>query len=94
MTIIPFLNQVNKVILNPIILLLFALSFLYFVYGIVIFLSKESDGKGNERAEAKNSIMWGIVGMVIMFSVYGIINFVITTFGIQKSDVKYIDNNL
>ena len=95
MTIVPFLQRVSNVILNPIILLLFAVSFLYFVYGVVKFLQQEADGKGTEREEAKNSIKWGIVGMVIMFSVYGLINFVLASFGIQPtSKVNGSDVNI
>lgn len=81
-TIVPFLNRVNEFILNPLILLMFGLSLVYFVYGVVKFLSADADDKGTTRSEARNSIMWGIVGMVIMFSVYGIIQFVLTTFGV------------
>ncbi len=81
-TIVPFLYKVNNIILNPIITLLFAVSGAYFVYGIVKFLSSDAGDKTSARIEARNSIMWGIVGMVIMFSVYGIINFVLGTFGI------------
>ncbi len=84
-TIVPFLQKLNSVILNPIIELLFALAFIYFIYGIVKFLSLESGDKARE--EAKNAIWWGIVGMVIMFSVYGIIWFVIGTFGIEVTDI-------
>ncbi len=87
-TIIPFLNKVNSLILNPIISLMFAISFAYFIYGGVKFLSLDVGDK--ERKDAQMAIFWGIVGMVIMFSVYGIINFVLGTFGIDKSAVQYI----
>ena len=87
-TIIPFLQKVLDVILNPLITLLFALAFLYFAYGIIRFLSASGDDKSGKRIEARNSILWGIVGMVIMFSVYGIINFVLGTFGIGPNDVE------
>lgn len=92
MTIVPFLNKVNDLILNPIILLLFALAFLYFLYGIVKFVNPGTGEK--EKAEARNGILWGLVGMAIMFSVYGLINFVLATFGIPQSEVKYIDQKL
>ena len=83
LTIIPFLNRVNNLILNPLIKLAFAVSFVIFIYGIVRFLSVDSGDKSTTRAEARNSIMWGMVGMLIMFSVYGIIHFVLGTFGIS-----------
>lgn len=88
MTIIPFLNKVNNLVLNPIILLLFVLSFLYFFYGIAKFLNPNTGE--TDKKEARNSILWGLVGMAIMFSVYGIIKFVLGTFGISPSDVQYI----
>ncbi len=81
LSIIPFLNRFNGVILNPIIALLFALSLAYFIYGVIKFLSLEDGNK--EKDEAWSSILWGIVGMVIMFSVYGIIRFVLASFGIS-----------
>ena len=84
-TIIPFLYKVNNLILNPIIILLFALSTLYFIYGIVRFLSL--DVADVSRKEAKSAIIWGIVGMVIMFSVYGIIGFILATFGIKETTI-------
>ena len=87
MTIIPFLNRVDKLILNPLILLAFAISFVIFIYGVVRFLSVDSGDKGTTRAEARNSILWGIVGMLIMFSVYGIIQFILFSFGISATDV-------
>lgn len=85
MTIVPFLNRVDAYVLNPIIALLFAISFLYFSYGVVRFLSHDADGKNPAREEAKNSIIWGIVGMAVMFSVFGLINFILISFGISGS---------
>ena len=84
-TIVPFLYKVNSLILNPLILLAFALSAVYFFYGIVKFLRLDAADKS--RQEAKDAIMWGIVGMVIMFSVFGIIHFVLASFGIQNGDI-------
>lgn len=84
MTIVPFLNRVNDLILNPLILLAFSLAFVYFIYGIFKFLSLEAGDK--TRKEAQDAILYGIIGMVIMFSVYGIIKFVLATFGISESE--------
>ncbi|MFA5888997.1 MAG: hypothetical protein WCW47_01755 [Candidatus Paceibacterota bacterium] len=84
MTIIPFLNKVSDLILNPLILLAFGLAFVYFTYGVVKFLSLDAGDKS--RKEAQDAILWGLVGMVIMFSVYGIIKFVLASFGITAPD--------
>ena len=90
MTIVEFLKKVDNLVLNPVILLLFAVSVVYFLYGIVKFLSLESGDKS--RDEARNAILWGIIGMVIMFSVYGIIKFLLSSFGITTP--TYIRGNL
>ena len=88
MTIVPFLEKVDLVILNPLIFLMFGLAGVYFIYGIVKYLSLEAGDKS--RKEAQDSIIWGIVGMVIMISVYGLIKFILATFGISdiSADAK------
>lgn len=80
-----FIQSVDRVILNPLIILMFSLALLYFVYGVIRFLSLDAADK--TRDEAKNAILWGIVGMFIMFSVYGIIKVLLSTFGITSTDV-------
>lgn len=84
-TLIPFLNNVNKYILNPVIGLLFAVAFVIFIYGIFKFLS--TDVEATSRKEAQDAILYGFIGMIIMFSVYGIIAFVLKTFGVTPNDV-------
>lgn len=86
MTIVPFLNKVNNLILNPIILLLFAISFVYFAIGIINLIRLEPGD--SKKEDAMKSIIWGIVGMLVMFSVYGLIAFVFDTFGISNPSVK------
>lgn len=80
MTIIPFLQRVDQVIINPLILLVFVLATLYFLYGIVKFLDPNTGEK--DKIDARNAMLWGIVGMAIMFSVYGLMAFVLNTFGV------------
>ena len=81
-SIVCFLSKVDDAILNPLILLLFVLSTLYFFYGVVKFLNPSTAEK--DRLEARSAMMWGIVGMAIMFSVFGIISFVLTSFGVSN----------
>lgn len=85
MTIATFLSRVNAYVLNPIIILAFAVATVYFMYGIVKFLSSGTDGVDKSRQEAKDAILYGIIGMVVMFSVYGLIRFVVSTFGIDNT---------
>ncbi len=84
-TIVPFLHKVNAVILNPVIKLAFAIAILIFFYGIFEFIQKETGDK--DREKGKDKIKWGLVGMLIMFSAYGIINLILGTFNFPKPDI-------
>jgi hypothetical protein len=74
-----FLAGVNKAIVNPFITLLIALAAVYFLWGMAQFVMNSSDA--GSREEGKRKIIWGLVGLAIMVSVYGILNIVLGTFG-------------
>lgn len=79
MTVAEFLNKVNAVIINPLIILLFAIAFLILFWGIFQFIASDS----KNREDGKKKILYGIIGMFIMFSVYGLMRIVLGTFGIN-----------
>lgn len=82
MVIQEFLNKINQYILNPLIVLAFAIAFVVFLWGLFQFiLTQTSDAN---REEGKRKIFWGLFGMFIMFSVYGIIRLILSTFGISS----------
>ncbi len=75
------LLRINKYILNPFIGFLFVLASVLFVYGLVRYLLA---GEGEQdRETGKRHMLWGIVGMFIMISVFGIMRLVVNTFGIN-----------
>ena len=80
MTIVALLNKVNDLILNPIITLAFAVAMLVFFWGVVQFINSETaDAK---RAEGQRKLIFGLIGMFVMVSAFGIIHFILSTFGI------------
>ena len=87
-------NLVNKFvdyIINPAILIIFAAGFFLFVWGLVQFLWNLDEGA---QSDGKQHMLWGIVGMLIMISVYGIIGLIDNSFGLQISnpDISRINN--
>jgi hypothetical protein len=80
MTIEPFLDKVTQFILNPIIILIFAIAFVIFFWGIFQFIATET--VDSQREQGKRKIFYGLLGMFIMFSAYGLIRFIINTFGL------------
>jgi len=82
--IVPFLNKINQFILNPLILLVFAIAFLVFFWGIFQFIASQTTDSARE--EGKRKIFWGLFGMFIMVSAYGLIHLILGTFGISGPD--------
>lgn len=89
-TIIPFLRNLSGYILNPLILILFLVAFIYFAWGVIHLINEDA----TKKSEAKNAVLWGLVGMFIMFSTYGIIRLILDTFGMDKENVPFINSKL
>ena len=61
---------INKYLINPIIIVLFAIATLVFVYGLVEFIAnKDSEDK---QKEGKKHMLWGIVGLAVMAGAVGL----------------------
>lgn len=63
--------------------LLFAVAFIMFLYGV--FKSYIlSHGDPDEVKQGHHLILWGIVGFAVMISLWGLVNIVANTFGLQN----------
>ncbi len=81
-TIVGLLNKINALIINPIIILAFVVALLVFFWGIFQFIQSETaDAK---RDDGKKKILYGLLGMLVMFSAYGIIRLILATFGLPN----------
>ncbi len=87
-TIVPFLDKVSQYILNPLIKLVFAIAFLVFVFGIFQFINSETSDKA--RVLGKQKIVYGLVGMLIMFSAYGLVHAIVSVIPGAKSDTGFL----
>jgi len=75
------MDKINKVIINPLITLLFAIAMVYFIWGVVEFIM--GAGSEEKRATGRRHMIWGIVGMAIMAGVWGIIRVILGTLGVH-----------
>lgn len=58
--------------------IIFAIAFLVFLWGVFqYFIAGGADE--SKRSEGKNFVMWGLIGFVLMFSLWGIVNLLIGT---------------
>ena len=80
MTIATLVQRFETFIVFPILLLLFALAFLYFLWGMTMFVWKADSDEG--RTTGITHMLWGVIVMFIMTAAWGIINIIQNTFSI------------
>lgn len=60
---------------------LFAIAVVVFIYGVVKFIGTQDS---SEREQGKQFMLWGIVALAVMFSVWGIVNLLGLTFNVHN----------
>lgn len=73
-------NRFSSAIINPLLLLLFAVGLLVFVWGVVEFLW-DLGMSPDHKETGKQHMLWGIVGMFVMSSAYAIVRLIATMVG-------------
>ena len=83
-----FVGKINRRIVNPLIYFMFAAALAYFIYGVVDFLINSASA--GEKNTGKQHMIWGLIGMFIMFAVFGILKLIENTLGINVSDNPFL----
>jgi len=81
MTFKTFAEGIVGVMSSIVVPIIFAFAFAAFVYGVVkyFFLSQ---GEDKSLAEGRQFALWGILAMVLLFSIWGVVNILLSTLGI------------
>ena len=79
------INQINNVI-NAIIPFLVGLAVLVIIWGVFNYISGAGDEE--KRAQAKQYIVWGVVGVFIMLSIWGLVNVLVNSFDLKKTPLS------
>ncbi len=82
---VTFANKLSIAIVNPLLFLLFTMALAYFVYGIMVFLIRADDESA--RTSGRSAMLWGVIGMVIMASVFFILRVTLNTVGVQNTQL-------
>lgn len=88
-----FKSLINEVfiggLIRPVVPLLIGLAVVLFIYGVIIFMF--SDG-GEKKEDGKSYMIWGIVGIFVMVSVWGLVAVLQSTFQLSNdpSSIKII----
>ena len=74
-----FLTNIQGTI-NKIIPVIIAITVLVFIWGVANYIMNAGDEE--KRKEARQFIIWGMVGFVIMVGIWGLINVFVSAFGL------------
>ena len=62
--------------------LVVAVAFVVFLWGAFEFVRNAGDAK--KREEGRTALLWGLVGLVVIFGAYGLVNIALGTFGVEN----------
>jgi uncharacterized membrane protein YidH (DUF202 family) len=82
------LQQIISAVVNPIITLFFLMAISVFTYGIFQYIRNAEDSAA--RKKGQDHMLWGIVGLFIMISVFAIIKLLMNTIGVDGKDIWVI----
>lgn len=82
-------NVLINGILRPLVPLLVGLAVVVFIYGVIVFTFSEG---GEKKEEAKNYMFWGIIGLFVMVSIWGMVAVLQRTFGFQNNNTSQVIN--
>ncbi|MFY9462833.1 MAG: hypothetical protein WAP52_01465 [Candidatus Sungiibacteriota bacterium] len=69
-------------ILNIVITIVFVLAILVFGWGVVKYIS--SAGNPEKEKEARSFLWWGVIGIFVLASVFGLVRFIGTSVGVGQ----------
>lgn len=78
-TIEELVQRIIKLVINPLIMLLMVVGTVVFLWGLVEFLM--SPDNEEKRSTGKQHMMWGIIGLFLMASAWGIVYVLCDFFG-------------
>jgi hypothetical protein len=87
------ITNINRIIINPIIIVLFAVALLYFIYGVLEYLFKSKTDPGAIKSGVAH-IGWGLFGMFVMVSVFGFLRIIINSLPIDRPTIDNINRVL
>ena len=81
-----FADLVNNVfisgVLRPLVPFLIGLGVVVFIYGVLILMFSEG---GEKKEEGKQYMVWGIIGIFVMVSVWGLVNVLSGSFNLDNT---------
>jgi len=77
-------NLVRNV-LNAVIPIIISLAIVVFIWGVFKYVAS---GDSEKKEEGRNLMIWGIIAIFVMVSVWGLVNILIQTFGFNNQNIQ------
>ncbi len=71
---------IEQIVNNGVIPLLYALAFILFLIGMLRYFFLEGD---EGRDKGKQLMLWGIIGFVVIFAVWGLVHLLLSLVGVS-----------
>lgn len=81
MTFKDYVDGITATISSVLVPLIFSLAAFVFLYGVFNYFILGA-GDASKRAEGRSFVIWGLLGMVVLFSVWSLVKILLSTFGI------------
>ncbi|MBP9701272.1 MAG: hypothetical protein KBD54_02660 [Candidatus Pacebacteria bacterium] len=81
------LFKLNTKIINPAIEFAFIIALVVFLWGVMEYIRGANNQE--KRKLGRDHMLWGVIGFLIMFGVFGIISILTRTFGIKGATIDY-----
>lgn len=82
-TILTLLAQIT-VLINRLVPLMIGFGVLFFLYGLAKYMLQTDSTEG--RATARQVMLWGVIMIFVMVSIWGLVNLIIWTAGFQVTN--------
>jgi hypothetical protein len=78
-----FITAITANIVNPLVILLFAIALVVFLWGVLVFVANAGDA--DALTTAKRHVMYGVLGMAIMMAAFSLVHVITGALGIDTS---------
>ncbi len=78
------LCYITNIINDAVIPLIFAVAVVMFIWGVLQYVIQDSE---EAKTKGKDFMIWGIIGLTVMVSIWGLVSILATTFGVINTSV-------
>ena len=84
------ITDINKTVVSAFATLFMALAMVAFFYGMVLFIWASREGESAGMKNGKQFMLWSVIGLFVMFSIYGLVKYGQRILGIDRDSTTIV----